>query len=156
MPNSKSAPMNATLYRASFKTKHFEVLRPNLPHKNILGTEFTKTIVKFSTVVNCRKQLSNSKSAHLNTPFKALWSFETKFAQKKVLQRRKSKKLFLNSKSAALNTLCIEFHFTQSTVEFGTKFGQKSIFGTKLRKIKCPSILFWAKTNYQVLGHSGS
>ena len=147
--------MNVTLYRASFKTKHFEVLRPNLPHKNILGTEFTKKSVKLSTVVNCQKQLSNSKSAHPNTPSKALWSFETKFAQKKVLQRRKSKKLFLNSKSAALNTLCIEFYFTQSTVEFGTKFAQKSIFGTKFGKIKSPSILFWAKTNYQVLGHSG-
>ena len=45
---SELAPPNTPLSRVSFQTKHFEISRPNLPKKIILGTEFEKEIVEFT------------------------------------------------------------------------------------------------------------
>ena len=72
--------------------------RPPPPQKGIFGTEYKKTIAKFRI---CTPKYSFVLSFILN---KALWSFETKFAQKKVPYGRNFKQLFLKSKSAALNT----------------------------------------------------
>ena len=127
--NLKSAPLNTTLYKVSFKTKHFEVFWPNLPQKciyrrnvwkqlpNLESTPFNTPLNQVSiqtkhfeilgphlpqkryfknlgNLRNLRKQLSNSVSFPLNTPFilslifnNKLWiilSCRIKFNQKKI------------------------------------------------------------------------
>ena len=54
MPNSESKPFNIPIERVSFKTMHLDASEPNLPGKDILGSEL-------------RKQLLNSESTLLKT-----------------------------------------------------------------------------------------
>ena len=54
MPNSESKPFNTPIERVSFKTTHLDASGPNLPGKDIPGSEL-------------RKQLLNSESSLLKT-----------------------------------------------------------------------------------------
>ena len=44
LSNSESVLLNTPLYWVLFSSKHFNILRPNLPRKSILGREFKKKI----------------------------------------------------------------------------------------------------------------
>ena len=74
---------------------------------------------------------------------------------RKDILRTKSKKIILNSKSAALNTSLCQVSFKTNVSLL--KLSKKSIFGMKFRKMKSPSTLVYVIVKHlQVLGHCES
>ena len=74
--------ISAIVYRVSFKTKFFAFFGPNLPKKDIFGTEFMRTNVELRIII---LEYLHVLSLIWN---KLLWSFGTKFDQKRWLRTK--------------------------------------------------------------------
>ena len=106
-----------------FRLKHrtLKFRYENFLQKGILGTEFKKQLSFFEVsgqnlefelaTVEFRISISEYSFVPSFILNKAIWSFESKYAQKRYCRDRIKKKLFLNSKSATLNTLLYRVSF---------------------------------------------
>ena len=128
MPKPESAHLKTCMHRESFKTKNFEVSKRNLPKKVVLGMEFKK------------KQLSDSKSAPLNTTKLHLKqsTFENldQTPSKKVVWERNLRKQLSNSESSPLTTIVYWVSSKRKHFEVsGPNLPKNGTLGTEFKKI---------------------
>ena len=111
------------------------VVGPQFPKKGILGTEPKKNIAKFG--INTAQYIF-VRMFILN---KAFLSFGTKFSQNRYFRDEHKK----TTTEVKIRTL--EHHFVLSFISnkacFWTKLAQKSILGTKFRKIKSRNVFYF-------------